>query len=310
MRGLIVIGVATVALLVASAPAGAIVLVDQFPNGPATVPTVWSLDAPGSDSDSQAADDFSVPEGRSYTPQSIDVVGYAFAGNGQFNATVRIYADAGGPGAELFSQNVPSGVSCAFHTNCDFTAGVTGAPVLAPGTYWISVQSTGSVGWNWAVTPAGAPHGAAARWQNPANGSNRNCPTWRTLAECNWTTASDGTDLIYRLNGAVADSRFAFGDFSSKGKKLFLAATFPSAGALALKGKGLKPSTKSVPAGEQKVRLKLKKGVQRKLARGKKAKVRVDATFTATGGPPYTQTATVKLIPGRAVAPGASLRLR
>lgn len=313
MRGLIVLGASMALFAAAAAAAQAVVLVDQTPQANVTVPVVPSFDATGTAADNQAADDFTVPDGRAYAVQSVDVVGKAVSGSGTDTATVTIYADASGPGSPVFTQAgiALNGGTCSAPNNCDFQAPLSGAPSLGPGNYWISVQTSGPFTWWWAATPPQAPLGAAAVWQNPGNSSGRNCFSFQSVANCGWTTASDGTDLIYVLNGTVADSRFSFGEFSSKGLKLFIDANFPAAGSFALKGKGLKPSAKSVSAGNQKLRLKLKKGVERKLARGKKAKVRVDGTFTATGGgPPYTQTATVKLIPSRTLAARAALRLR
>jgi hypothetical protein len=294
--------------LIAPSSASAVVLVDQFPNGTFTLPFVYSFER-GDTLDSWAADDFSVPDGRAFGIESIDVVGRALAGFGPGAARVRIYADAGGsPGAELFSQNVTAlnGGTCNGTERCDFGVPLTGAPVLGPGSYWISVQSTGPYQWAWYVTPPQAPLGASAHWQNPGNLSSRNCLTFQTLAACSWTTASEGTDLIYRLNGTAPDSRFTFGQFSSQGRKLFLEATFAGAGSLKLAGKGVKASTKDVKAGAAKLRIKLKPKVQRKLSRGKKVKVSVKGTFTASGGVPYAQSTSVKLVPAR---PGAAPRV-
>jgi hypothetical protein len=297
----------TVALgLMMPAGAQAVVLVDQFPQGSFTVPIVYSFER-GDGLDSVGADDFTVPDGRAYTVQSVDVIGRALSGTGTGSARVRIHADAGGsPGAELFAQNVTtlSPATCQATMNCNFSAPIAGAPALGPGSYWISVQSTGDYLWAWAVTPPQAPLGAPAHWQNPGNLSLRDCITWQTLATCEWTTPNDGTDLIYRLNGTAADSRFSFGQFSSQGRKLFLEGSFAAAGQLKLAGKGVKPSTKSMTAGTKDLRVKLKRSVQRKLNRGKKAKITVKGTFTATGGVPYVQSASVKLVPARAgVAP-------
>jgi hypothetical protein len=286
----------------APASASAVVLVDQFPNGTFTLPFVYSMER-GDGIDSWAADDFTVPDGRAFGVQSVDVIGRALAGYGAGAARVRIYADAGGaPGAELFAQNVTTlnGGTCNGTERCDFSVPVTGAPLLGPGSYWVSVQSTGPYQWAWFVTPPQAPLGAPAHWQNPGNLTGKNCLTFQPIATCGWTTASEGTDLIYRLNGTAADSRFSFGEFSSKGRKLFVAATFAAAGELKLTGKGFKKATKQVGAGAGKLRLKLKPGVLRKLERGRKAKVKVNGAFTATGGLPYAQSTSVTLVPARA----------
>ena len=286
IKGLICFG-ATAGALAAPVGAGAVTLVDQFPNGTFTVPTVPSFDVPAAQLDNQAADDFTIPDGLAYVVQSVSVVGKDSLGTGTDTANVTLYEDVGVPGQPLFSQAGIPAATCSVNNTCNFTATLTGAPLLGPGTYWISVQSSGPFRWRWAATPPGAPLGAAALWQNPGDGLTTGCNTWRTLLQCTWTAATDGTDLIYRLDGDAFDSRFALGSFSAKGTKLFIAATFPGPGQVALGGKGLKPKTKTVATGERKLKLKLKPSVKHRLNRGRKANVRLDAAFTATGGVPY-----------------------
>jgi hypothetical protein len=61
------------------------------------------------------------------------------------------------------------------------------------------------------------------------------------------------------------------------------------------KKKYIKTTSKAVPAGESKVKLKLTKAGKKKLAKKGKLKVKMGFTFTPEGGDPTTQTQTLKI---------------
>jgi hypothetical protein len=304
-------------MLAASAgSAGAATLTSQVPTGSFTVPTVLSFDAPAAAAKSQAADDFTVGEGQVWTVTGVDVFGLAQAGSGTDTAKVTIYSDAGAaPGSSLLSQagiGLTGGGTCSAGNSCNFTAPVANSPGLEPGTYWLSVQAAGPVAWRWAVTPPGTTYGAPAVWQNPGNAFGTGCTTYSPLLDCGaLIAADDGRDLIYRLNGTLADSRFTLGSFSTEGRRVFLEASFPDSGSAKIKGKKVKQQTKGISAaGQRSLKLKLTKGAKRKLGQGKNVKLNVKVTFTATGGVPFTQGAKVKLIPVRPVVGDARPTLR
>jgi hypothetical protein len=177
----------------------------------------------------------------------------------------------------------------ATSTSTKTTAPISGGPFLGPGTYWISVQSSGPYGWHWATTPAQPQIGAEAVWQNPGKAVSDACPTWHTLTECNMTEPAVGDDLSYTLFGTIADSRFSLGEFTTKGRKLFVNGSFLGAGTLDIRGDSLKHTSSDVASGQRTVRLKLNGKGRRTLGAGDKLRVAVTASLTAPGGVPYQQ---------------------
>lgn len=281
-------------------------LIDQVPNGSFTVKSAYSIDATNNAADTEAADDFTVPPGQVWTIQQADGFGFA-QGNGANTGRVSLYADGGtAPGTQIFSQsNIalggPSNGTCA-NAQCDFSAPLSGGPSLKPGTYWVSIQAiqgTPGFGWRQAINPPDFTFGVSAVVRNPGGALYPMCPTYATVLDCGVTTPADGRDLYMRLHGAVIDSRFTLGQVAAAGKNLKLPATFQSAGKATIKGKGIKKSEKSVSGGSTSLKVKLKSGVQKKLARGKNAKVRIDVSFTATGGVATKQSVKVKIVSAR-----------
>ena len=293
----------------AAAPASAAILVDQVPQGAFSVKTVPSQDVSGASFDAEAADEFTVPEGQVWTIEAVEGLGFANGGSAGTNTgRVRLYSDGGlAPAAELFNQSgiVLGGGTCTPGAQCDFSAPVSAAPALAPGTYWVSIQSVqGSPGYGWrqAVNPPQFSYGLSAVYRNPGGGYPDSCLTFTALLDCGLVSAGDGRDLYLRIHGKVVDSRFTLGQVTLAGKNLKLPATFPAPGRVSIKGKGIKPAKKSVNGGSTALKVKPKDGVKRKLARGKNAKVRIGVTFTATGGVAVKQTVKVRIISARAGA--------
>lgn len=167
----------------------------------------------------------------------------------------------------------------------------------------MSAQLAGAYGWRWAVHPPGDIFGAAAVWQNPGSGFGRNCTTWAPLAQCNWTTASDGSDLIYRLEGTLTDSNFSLGGFTGSGvSSIKLSATFPGPGVAILQDTGTLKKAKprkppafvrkariNVARGERKIPVKITGAATRKLREKGKVILRVAVTYTPQGGVPATK---------------------
>ena len=105
-----------------------------------------------------------------------------------------LYANAGSlPGAQLFAQ---SNIVAA---GPNYPVALTGAPVLDPGTYWISVQANGSdaVGWGWQIRSVQS--GNAPAFQNPGGGFVPACTTWGVSSTCIGVTG--GYDLVFKLLG-------------------------------------------------------------------------------------------------------------
>ncbi|MBK7305978.1 MAG: hypothetical protein IPI88_02400 [Chitinophagaceae bacterium] len=145
----------------------------------------------------QAAEDFVVPAGSTWTISQVSANGLYFNGAGPSTSfNVSFYNNAGGiPGSLVAS-----------YTNLAYTGGASPVitvpnTVLPAGTYWVSIQSNMSfaAGGQWAWGAAGATAtGSPWAWQNPGGGFAV-CPTWGNGA----VTCIPGTDrnLLFTLTG-------------------------------------------------------------------------------------------------------------
>lgn len=316
LRLLLVVLAVAAGTLAAAPAAGAVVLFSQSGPGSGSVPTIPSFDDPDPAGDNQVADDFTIGPEQSWTLSLIRTVGVA-QGSGTVTAAVFIYRDAGGaPGELIYSTSgaAPENGTCTNGQFCNLNVPIAGAPPLGPGTYWASVQTTGSFFWRWAVVTPGETFGAAARWQNPGNGFNRNCVTYAPLLDCNWVTASQGKDMSFALEGTFRDSAFSLGNFRKTGKRiggvtaLVLDATFPGAGKVIVrdakllrKGKKPKPAILTrklnVPAGKRALPIRLTAASRARVLDGKRVEFRVAVTYTATDGVPATRFGKLRLVP-------------
>jgi hypothetical protein len=137
----------------------------------------------------RGADDFTVPAGATWQISSVDVVGTTPSG---LTAGVFIYGNAGLlPGALLFQQ---TGIPIA--GTYGFSAPISGAPALGPGTYWVSVQTSGATQWSWSTSQTTAGHTAV--WGNPANGYGTGCTSFTPLPSCD--SFSPSQSFLFRLN--------------------------------------------------------------------------------------------------------------
>jgi hypothetical protein len=137
----------------------------------------------------QGADDFTVPAGASWQISSVDVVGDTPSG---LTARVFIYANSGSlPGSLLFQQ-----IGIPITGTNGFSAPVSGAPALGPGTYWVSVQTSGTSQWSWSSSQTTAGHTAV--WGNPANGYSTGCTSYTPLPGCD--SFSPSQSFLFRLN--------------------------------------------------------------------------------------------------------------
>jgi|GEM_PF-1455852 len=315
------LGLAVALALLVPASANADLLYSQVGSGTYAQISYDFVNPSFDQNDSQGADDFTVPDGEAWHVDSIDVFGTALQGsNGTDTANVFIYGAAGAlPGPAVFSQaGIQTGAAAtnpSSHPEVDFTAPLISAPLLGPGTHWISVQARGPYSWAWEILNGGV-HGSPAVWQNPGGGLDPACKTYTPFHSCPAmpVPASVGSDFFFRLNGSLIDSRFSLGKFKVKSKKaLTLEGTFPGAGqaivsdaaglpatarAKAKPKKNVKRATVAVgAAGTIKLPVKLTRTATKKLGKGKKVQVRVNVAFTATGGVAYNQQANVKLVP-------------
>jgi len=143
----------------------------------------------------QAADDFVVPSGQSWSITQVDVRGYpGLRCAGTMN--VFFYANAAGlPGGLVTSQpdRPLSG------TEPDLSVVLSPAVSLNPGTYWLSVQCnlTGA-SWFWGMRTVQS--NAPAAWKENG-GYATACTAWGNRGTCTNTTSSP--DQMFRLQGST-----------------------------------------------------------------------------------------------------------
>ena len=180
--------------LAITASANAAVLYDQTDNAAGTA-IVSTNFLPAEDlSDAQAADDFTVPAGETWSVTEVFVMG--LSPGAQPTSNVAFYKDnATLPGAEVTSSVVSAadgGVSP------NFALSLPAPVILGPGHYWVSVQrnSAGPAqSWTWRRRSVASGDGAV--WRNPGNGFALNCIPYTRLTTC----LAGPPDLLFKISG-------------------------------------------------------------------------------------------------------------
>jgi hypothetical protein len=241
--------------------------------------------------DSWIADDFTVPTGQSWTLSQMDVLGEDDGGPPPF-VNIFIYANSGTlPGGELFHQ---SHVPAIGYPN--YSAPITGAPSLGPGTYWISMQEDGGgfmiPSWGW--------HGRNVQDGNQAvfkgnSAWGNGCHTFTPLQTCFPT--SDGVDMLWKISGSASSQPVTFG----KLKRLAdgtarLEVNLPGNGIVTLGGKGVRGVSDLVGVPKT-VRLRIKATGKARRSLNAHGRVTVKASFgfSAPGADPSTTIRKIKL---------------
>jgi hypothetical protein len=150
--------------------------------------------------DAQAADDFVVPEGQTWTITSVHVTGAYFNGFGPApSINVSFYQNSNGlPGTqvstETLSPGTPRGPSGGLRLHNDVT--------LSSGTYWLSVQAVMDFasGGEWGWETRTVQSNSAGAWQNPGNGFVTGCTTWQNMENC-IGPLGEGPDFMFALIG-------------------------------------------------------------------------------------------------------------
>lgn len=148
----------------------------------------------GDEFDSQAADDFTVPDGTGWTIKEVDAIGAYFNGSGPApTVDVVISRDKKHrPGKVLASATVVP----ASDDSGTFVLKLPGKGVkLKSGHYWVSVvvnmDFVGFGEWAWENQTLGSHQGDPAVWQNPQDGFGSGCTTWTAESECVPTPTGD-----------------------------------------------------------------------------------------------------------------------
>jgi hypothetical protein len=156
-----------------------------------------NVEPPYDSYDSEAADDFIVPAGRTWSISQVLVEGSYKAAWGVASVNVRIYADATGlPGTEVYSALA---VAALGTSSGDFKVTLPSQANLGPGHYWLSVQANQGGGeWHWSMHQALS--NAASAFRNPGDGFFTGCTTWQTRpTTCGMATS--WPDQVFVLRG-------------------------------------------------------------------------------------------------------------
>jgi hypothetical protein len=197
-----------VTALVILMPAGvaqAEVLFDSTPSVLGVHPTVQDFETALDANDAEAADDFTVPPGQTWTLQRAFVDGRQPAPPGPATTNVvnvALFASAGTlPAATpLYSAQLTADAGTVYP---DFDLVLAGAPALQPGTYWLAAQArmnfssmTNNV-WFWGTTPT--LRGNPAAYRNPGDGFGFGCVGFGLMTSC--VASVTNLDLSFRLEG-------------------------------------------------------------------------------------------------------------
>ena len=160
--------------------------------------------------DSEAADDFVVPAGLTWSVDGIDVDGEYFSRDGLDPVPAGFHVRFWSNDA---ATNLPSVLSAArlsqryapLETALGDVQIMLDSPVMLPaGTWWLSVQARldygpGTQQWFWHNRIVQWGQGAA--WQNPGDLSQTHCVSFARRSVCQGTT--DAPDQVFRLHGTV-----------------------------------------------------------------------------------------------------------
>lgn len=149
--------------------------------------------------ESQAADDFEVPAGESWTIEQVFVGGLNQAPSLPTTvANVFIYADdgSGAPGAAIYTE---MGASLT-DSGGDITVTLATPQALSAGVYWVSVQPERDwfIDGPWYWYQSATTQGAEFHWRNPGDGFGTGCTSWGAATPC---LAADDVDLAFALYG-------------------------------------------------------------------------------------------------------------
>jgi hypothetical protein len=161
--------------------------------------SISSMNITSSAFDDQAADDFIVPNGKSWVVTEVDVSGVYFDGSGPATSeNVIFYRSRNGLPGKAIAKGTFNYLQGVDDHGTFAIALPNGGLRLKAGHYWVSVVANISVieagGWSWKINAT--QHDDQATWQNPQGGYGV-CPSWNTLEYC----VSQAGDLMFELKG-------------------------------------------------------------------------------------------------------------
>jgi len=209
---LMVAAVSPVAAATTDEPAAPATLHDQFDSQATTSTRSQNFDSVSDAYDDEAADDFEVPEGETWSIGQIDVAG-TYSGTAlPTGVNVRIYRedeDAAAPStlvAERLNLQPVGGFASP-----NFSLRLEQLPPLSSGFYWVSVQANLVSGSHWFWTNRSTVSGETAVYRNPGMGWETDCAEWDSRDEvCAPTAGLSATDpdQIFRLVTGAAPKTY------------------------------------------------------------------------------------------------------
>src|SRR5207249_3931304 len=142
----------------------------------------------------EAADNFVVPGGQTWTITEVDIrspVGFT----SPTSFAVNFYTDNGSglPGTQVYTAS-----GLAVTGNPDYVITLTTPAVLSSGTYWVSAVGTiTGTNWYWEGRSV-TSNGFATAWRNPGGGYGLGCTDWARLQDC---IGFSWPDQMFRIVG-------------------------------------------------------------------------------------------------------------
>lgn len=182
-------------------PSGLITLYDQTAHDTGVGIVSQNFESSFDAYDTEAADDFIVPDGVKWRIKEVDILGTTFAGSGQADSVnVLFFKNRNDAPAKLKASFVA--IRAGQHFG-DIKIPLKPAPVLKPGHYWMSFQvnqnfsSDGEWGWEVTQDQVNLP----SVWRNRGGGFGVGCTDWTNEKEC----IADGGDHMFVLRGQALD---------------------------------------------------------------------------------------------------------
>ena len=176
----------------------------QFPVAAGTI-TSQKFEVANTQYDSNAADDFTVPAGKSWQITSVFVRGQSTLTVNPTSYNVTFYNNTASnlPGTVVRTENVILAAGAVSPT-----LPLATALTLAAGKYWVSVQAVMDLAvggqWFWETYTDAATLSAPYAWINPGNGFATTCNVaWNTGSIC---LASQLKDLQFSLDGTESNA--------------------------------------------------------------------------------------------------------
>ena len=182
-------------------PSGSGVLLDQIDQLPSSA--IWSLNFPGDNPwDAQAADDFEVPPGQTWTFSGAEwAVEWFPAPPPDPTANITIFADnAGAPGNPLFSES-DRPIQPSDEVPGTWWVQVLEPPQFDPGKYWFLLEANCPIGTEMLIKESAAPRGDPYLWRNPGGAFGTSCSDWTPALQCLGSQPS----VAIRLLGDVTE---------------------------------------------------------------------------------------------------------